>query len=100
MRPFGEGKVAHHTKAYNQQFPHGRYDRHWLKDKALTRGGLINHVMVMMRSQQNHSRRGYHRCNGINRKNRMGSLRASGWATIPTQEVTRRRRNGKRFKQM
>ena len=35
MRPFGEGKVVHHTKAYNQQFPDGRYDRHWLKDKAL-----------------------------------------------------------------
>ena len=39
-RPFGEGKVAHHTNAYNQQFPLGRCDRHWQKDKALTRGGL------------------------------------------------------------
>ena len=77
MRPFGEGKVAHHTKAYNQQFPDGRYDRHWLKDKALIpalrardrlRGGLINHGMVKMRSQQNHSRRGYYRCNNIEPK--------------------------------
>ena len=40
MRPYGEGKVAHHTNAYNQQPLYGRYDRHWLKDKALTRGGL------------------------------------------------------------
>ena len=52
MRLIKVGKVAHHTNAYKQQTFIGRCGRNWLKDNALTKGDLMNHGMVVLRSQQ------------------------------------------------
>jgi len=45
MRLTLKGKQAHHCNAYDQQFKVSRYRRHWMKEKALTWGGLLNHEL-------------------------------------------------------
>lgn len=52
MRLNNEDEQAHHCKVQNFTSLDSRCRRHWRKEKAITRGGLTNHVLARVRSQQ------------------------------------------------
>jgi hypothetical protein len=52
MRLRNEDKQAHHCNVHNTRSFHSRCCRHWRKEEAFTGGGLTNHELARVRSQQ------------------------------------------------